>query len=109
MESNGGDNLINLRDPSCGYFHANINTVIKRHSEIRDTPYNRNVLCSKLITDLDFAAAEAVAELNFWNKYHHGNYRKVLSSYNGGFRGNPVYMKKALKARPYVKKIIEGR
>ena len=90
-ESLGGLYTVNLQDPSCGIFHNNINTVLKRHPEIRDTGFNRNVLCSKLQEDIRFALEETKKELDFWKKYHKSNWNKVWSSYNGGFRGNPEY------------------
>lgn len=93
QESNGGRYLVNLQDPSCGPYHNNINSVIARHAEIEDTPFKRNVLCTRLMTDFDFASNEAIAELQYWLKYHNGDFNKVWGSWNGGYKGNPKYSK----------------
>ena len=83
-ESNVGKFMINLQDPSCGFFHNNINTVMSRRG-ITDTPFNRNVLCQKLINDVPYSASEAVAELAYWRTVHKTNYTKIWASYNAGW------------------------
>ena len=81
---------VNLNDPSCGPFHNKVVNVLTRES-ISDTPFNRNAVCGKLINNLEFSTKHALDEIAFWDKKHKGIWRKILASYNGGYKGNPVY------------------
>lgn len=84
QESHVGTVPVNIADPSFGPFHGKMDTVMKRVS-VTDTAYNRNVIAAKLLNDFDFAAGMAVKELLFWKKVHHGNWRKMVRSYNAGY------------------------
>jgi hypothetical protein len=84
QESRVGSVPVNITDPSFGPFHGKMDTVMKRVT-VTDTAYNRNVIAAKLLKDFDFAAAMAVKELLFWKKVHHGNWRKMVRSYNAGY------------------------
>ena len=83
-ESQAGLININIFDPSCGPFHNNLNSVFARHN-YEDTRYKKNAVCQKLITNFDFAAAEGLAELEYWVSVHDGNLRKTWASYNAGW------------------------
>jgi hypothetical protein len=84
QESHVGSVPVNITDPSFGPFHGKMDTVMKRVT-VTDNAYNRNVIAAKLLSDFDFAAAMAVRELLFWKKVHHGNWRKMVRSYNAGY------------------------
>lgn len=89
-ESRASSWPVNLNDPSCGPFHNKIVNVMQRE-KIEDKPFNRNLVCARLIHELDFAIKHAVLELEFWDKKHKGNWRKIIASYNGGHKGNREY------------------
>lgn len=107
-ESNAGEWLVNIQDPSFGVFHNHINSVMSRHPEIEDTPFNRNRVASMLIGDIEFSGAESIAELEFWEGIHgDANWMKIWASYNGGWIGNPSYARE-IKARIIIlKKYME--
>jgi len=86
-ESEAGKYNINLSDPSCGAFHANINSVMRRHT-YKDSSFMRNIICQRLIDSFDFASAEAIAELEYWVNEHNGNWVNVWASYNAGYAFN---------------------
>ena len=87
FESNDGLYPINLKDPSCGVTHININTYIKRH-KLKNTNFNRNKACSDLIASPKWALLNAIEELEFWKKIHRGNYKLMIKSYNAGWNYN---------------------
>jgi len=89
-ESRASSWPVNLNDPSCGPFHNKIVNVMQRE-KIEDTKFNRNLVCARLIHELDFAIKHAVLEIEFWEKRHKGVWRKVVASYNGGHKGNRDY------------------
>ncbi len=95
---------INLQDPSCGVFHNNVNSVMERHTELRDTGFNRNRICARLINDFDFASKEAISELKFWLRYYKGNFYKSWGSYNAGFGGNKKYANSILRRLKILKR-----
>lgn len=90
IESNDGEYLVNLSDPSCGITHININTYLRRHN-ILNTSFNRNKACQKLINNPKLAIANAIEELLFWKQYHckttcnKEQYKNVIKSYNAGY------------------------
>jgi len=85
QESSCGKYMINLQDPSAGVYHNNIVSVLNRHG-IKDTKWNRNKMAQKLIDNIEFGAAEALAELEFWQTIHgENNWLLIWQSYNGGF------------------------
>ena len=86
-ESHLGKIPVNLSDPSCGTFHNLITSVANRHN-IRNTSFNRNVLCTKLVRDFDFSFSEALSELKYWENYYKGKpkaWQFTVKSYNAGF------------------------
>lgn len=88
-ESSAGVKPINWSDPSFGPFHALITTVSKRYGAV--TPLDELELANRLVYDFDFAVEAAVSELDYWKEVHHGNWRKIWASYNGGWKGNQEY------------------
>lgn len=86
-ESELGKYMINVDSKDFGMYQANIKTVISRNN-VKDTSWNRNVLATKLISDFEFATKTAVSELTYWQKIHKNDWKKVWSSYNGGWQYN---------------------
>ncbi|MFK2822339.1 transglycosylase SLT domain-containing protein [Arcobacter sp. YIC-80] len=86
-ESSLGKYLVNVNSKDFGLYQANIKTVISR-AKVRDTSWNRNRYAMKLISDFSFATKNAIAELKYWKKVHNNNWRRVWSSYNGGWSYN---------------------
>lgn len=89
-ESRGSRYPVNLDDPSCGPFHNKVSNVLARE-KIEVTPFNKNVVCAKLMRDLPFAVKHANMELNVWRTKHRGNWRKMVESYNSGHGENKSY------------------
>lgn len=86
-ESSLGKYLINVNSKDYGLYQANIKTVIQRQ-KAKDTSWNRNKYAMRLISDFQFATQNAVAELKYWKKIHNNDWKKVWSSYNGGWKYN---------------------
>lgn len=86
-ESSIGKYLVNVNSKDFGLYQANIKTVISRE-KVRDTSWNRNRYAMKLISDFEFATKNAIAELKYWKKVHKNDWRRVWSSYNGGWSYN---------------------
>ena len=96
QESDCGKYNVNLGDPSAGWYHIRI-PVAMQYLHIRNTEYNRNRVAQWLIDDPQLAGDIAVWQLRWWLKYHKGNWRKAVSSYNGGFKGNEKYVKEIVR------------
>jgi hypothetical protein len=111
-ESQAGLIPINVADPSCGVFHNMLSSVSRRHNNQYNTSYKRNWLCTKLITDLDFASSEAISELLYWKNYHKNNWNNIWGSYNAGFNYDSTvgkaYSKDILNRIKVIKKYIKG-
>lgn len=90
QESRSNSYPVNLSDPSCGPFHNKVSNVLQRE-KIKDTPFERNKVCAKLMENLVFAIKHANIELSHWQMQHKGNWRKMMASYNGGHAGNDKY------------------
>ena len=86
-ESSIGKYLVNVDSKDYGLYQANIKTVISRHNA-KNTSWNRNKYAMRLISDFQFATKNAIAELNYWKKVHKNDWKKVWSSYNGGWKYN---------------------
>ena len=97
-ESSIGKYLVNVNSKDFGLYQANIKTVINRE-KVKDTSWNRNKLAMKLISDFKFATKNAIAELEYWKKVHKNDWRRVWSSYNGGWSYN------SKRARKYSRQI----
>lgn len=86
QESMAGVYLVNMQDPSAGVFHNNLKSVLARHDELNDTGWQRNRIAQRLIEDMDFSGAEALAELKYWQSIHGDlSWLLIWQSYNGGF------------------------
>jgi len=109
-ETLAGEALVNVfdggeDDAACGPYHNLLSSVFERHPEWVKTKFNMNKICTRLITDINFATKEAVDELNYWYRVRKGNWFKVWASYNGGTKykkgekyAYDIYMRiKALK------------
>ena len=93
-ESDFSKYQLNLNDPSCGVFH-----IMPRN--LADTNWEQSRICERLINDFDFSFSTALATFKWWYNYHkskgHSNpWRKAISSYNGGYRGNKRYLQRIL-------------
>lgn len=84
-ESSIGRYVINSKSHDYGLFQANIKTVLSRQ-KIKDNSLNRSIYAKKLINDVGFATANAIIELQYWQKVHKGNWGKTWSSYNTGWK-----------------------
>ena len=85
-ESSAGLRLVNLKDPSAGVFHNTIRSVMGRHPELKNTNENRSIILQRLVEDMDFSAAEALSELEFWKSEHGATaWTLIWQSYNGGY------------------------
>lgn len=84
-ESSIGKNMINHRTQDYGLFQANIKTVLSRQNK-KDTKRNRVIFARKLVEDVAFSTANAVVELDYWQKVHKGNWAKTWASYNTGWK-----------------------
>lgn len=96
-ESDAGRYNINLSDPSCGAYHANINSVMRRHPEYPDTSFYRNIVCQRLIDDIDYATSEAVKEIHYWMNIHGTDWYAIWASYNAGYAYNSKVGKRYAK------------
>ena len=99
-ESSLGKYLVNVDSRDFGLYQANIKTVIKRHN-VKDTSWNRNKYAMRLISDFKFATKNAIDELMYWKKIHNNDWKKVWSSYNGGWKYN------SKRARQYSQEIAK--
>ncbi|MBU3015249.1 lytic transglycosylase domain-containing protein [Poseidonibacter lekithochrous] len=97
-ESSIGKYLVNVDSKDYGLYQANIKTVLSRQ-KAKNTSWNRNKYAMRLISDFKFATKNAIAELNYWKKVHKNDWKKVWSSYNGGWKYN------SKKARNYSREI----
>ncbi len=86
-ESSIGKYLINVDSKDYGLYQANIKTVLSRQ-KAKNTPWNRNKYAMRLISDFQFATNNAIEELVYWKKVHKNDWKKVWSSYNGGWKYN---------------------
>ena len=86
QESCAGAYMMNFSDPSAGLYHAHIPVVLKYYSSYSDTPFTRNVMGQLLIDDRRFASQVALDSLMYWHKYHKGNHKNIIKSYNKGFK-----------------------
>jgi len=100
QESQAGSVPVNVNDPSFGPFHNKMDTVMRRVA-LKDTQYNRNRIATRLLNDFEFAASMAVAELLYWDRVHHGKWRRMIRSYNAGYNHS------CKSADAYVQNIID--
>lgn len=111
QESNLGQVKVNLQDPSCGVTMIHLKYFLKRY-KIKDTPFNRNLACQRLIDNDDLAISESVVILNYWKSRLCGKWGctssqwiKVWSAYNAG---NNYTSKQGNAYALKIKKIIKS-
>ena len=84
------------------------NTVLGRAYVNVVANWNTNRIAQKLINNIEFSAAEALAELTFWQTIHGDNeWFLIWQSYNGGFSYFNKYSKSYLSSYQYANKINE--
>lgn len=111
QESDLGRWNINLQDPSAGPWHVTLDKGLKALGW-KDTGFNRNRVAQRMMNDYYFSAKLALDTLLWWRDYHNGDWRKMVSSYNGGHKGNPSYMRKIannikkIKMCKWVKEVV---
>lgn len=86
QESCAGAYMLNFADPSAGLYHAHIPVVLKYYSSYKDNAFTRNVIGQILIDNRQFASQVALDSLMYWHRYHKGNYKNIIKSYNKGFK-----------------------
>lgn len=91
----------------CGIFQNNILSVLN-HQDIPHNRYNKKEICTDLIIDFDYAYINFAKEIKFWERVHKGNWDKIWSSYNGGWKGNKYYSK-SISSRIFVLKKYMAR
>jgi len=85
-ESQFGKYMVNISDPSFGYFHNSVKTIQRRH---RANNWNTSRLIERLLYDFDFGFSQALIEVQFWQKAYRNEPRswsKTVSSYNAGYK-----------------------
>ncbi len=103
---------LNLSDPSCGLFHIMPSSLVKR-TNLKDNSWNRSRLCERLMEDNDFSFSAALLELKYWQNYWKSRgvsriWSHTVSSYNGGFTGNAIYLNKIKAKIKALKKYFKG-
>jgi len=93
QESQLGRWQINMNSKTswdCGMFQNNTKSVAG-HQDVPHNQFNRKEICTRLITNYNFAYLNFAKEIEYWRGVHKDNWRKVWSSYNGGWKGNKEY------------------
>jgi len=111
QESKFGKYPINLSDPSGGLFHNLLGSVCYR-LELTPNQWNQSRILEKLISDKEFALQQAVAELYYWKSYWKVRnkkylWKRMISSYNGGHKGNVKYYRDIVKKIRYLKRYFK--
>jgi len=111
QESQFGKYPINLADPSGGLFHSLAGSVCCR-LHLKPNRWNQSRVIEKLIKDNNFALNQALEELMLWKSYWTirkklNIYKYMISSYNGGTKGNLKYYYKISKKVKYLKRYFK--
>ena len=89
-ETGAGKVLVNTRTHSYGVYQINLKTALSRE-KMANEGFNRNMIASKLVSDIEFAAKHALMEIRDWRKIRgKDNLTAVLASYNGGWAGPKI-------------------
>lgn len=94
QESSAGVKMKNPKADSYGIFGSLLRTVEARLQDqefansLSKTPLNRKQTVFLLQHDWEFASDMAIVELQYWQKRHNGNHRKMIASYFGGNKSN---------------------
>ena len=84
-ESEFGKYLVNISDPSFGYFHNSVKSIQHRY---RSNNWNTSRLIERLIFDYDFGFEQALIELQFWQNVYKNkplSWSNTVKSYNAGY------------------------
>tara|TARA_R110000782_G_scaffold75562_6_gene150750 strand:- start:232 stop:585 length:354 start_codon:yes stop_codon:yes gene_type:complete len=100
VESSAGRFRVNLNSKDVGLFQVNSRTASKVLGATNY--YKRLELDQKLIYDDILNAYVALDVLTYFNKYHKGDWKKMVASYNNGFKINTE------KAKNYVDKVSQS-
>ena len=84
-ESSVGKNQVNVISNDYGLFQSNIKSVLRRQN-VEDNLPNRRYFAYKLLSDVGFATANAIVELQYWQSVHKESWSKIWASYNTGFK-----------------------
>ncbi|MBE0467913.1 MAG: hypothetical protein IBX55_00090 [Methyloprofundus sp.] len=84
QESSAGEVLINVSDPSFGYYHALLSSAANREQIVSNSDLNK--LAHALVKSIELSASFAIRELLFWKQVHgEGEWSKIWASYNAGY------------------------
>ena len=86
VESSAGNNIANWRESSFGPYQNRAITVLNRHKIPSDDVILQFRTVERLIYDIEFAAQEAINELNYWIGVRKGDWTMVWASYNAGWK-----------------------
>ena len=84
-ESSVGKSQVNVISNDYGLFQSNIKSVLRRQN-VEDNLPNRRYFAYKLLSDVGFATANAIVEIDYWKKVHNNNWVRIWASYNAGWR-----------------------
>lgn len=110
QESQFGRWQINVNSPNswdCGVFQNNTKSVA-RHNDIDYNRYNKKEICTDLITSFSYSYLSFAQEIKYWENVHNGNWNKIWSSYNGGWKGNKTYSKMIASRIQVLKRHLKG-
>lgn len=110
QESQFGRWQINVNSENsldCGMFQNNTRSVAS-HEDVPYNRFNKKEICTRLITNFSFAYINFAKEIEYWRGVHKDNWRKVWSSYNGGWNCNSEYSEKIATRIQILKKYIKG-
>lgn len=108
QESQFGRWQINVNSKNswdCGVFQNNTKSVAN-HNDINYNSYNKKEICTDLITSFSYSYLNFAKEISYWEHVHKGNWKKVWSSYNGGWKGNKQYAKNIATRIQVLKKYL---
>jgi len=75
----------NVDDPGGGYWHKQLNYLLMEEKRPVNS-LNRNMALERLITNMDYAAAIAIRDLENWiNEFGAHGWLRVWAAYNGGY------------------------
>lgn len=96
-ESRAGKYLINTQTNDFGVMGISLKTASSREG-IKGA-FSRNILAQRLIFDNAYNMKLSLDELRYWTKYHKGDWRSTVSSYNAGFnvKAGKDYLTKIVK------------
>lgn len=77
QESKAGKYLMNLSDPSFGVFH-----IVPKGND-----WEKSREAERLM-DFEYSISKTIEILEYWKKYHKGNWQNTIKSYNAGYNYN---------------------